>query len=165
LILTGVFHCDLKPENILLAEPYYSSINIQGDIYPILVPNTSYVKIVDFGTAVHISQDRPAIVVSRSYRPVEVVLGIGWDQTVDIWSIGCIIMELFTGRRLFNVSNGTDQEHLQLMEALLGPIPQTLLNAPVIYSQTAAKYVKNNNNSISLYYNISPLSSLSQTDA
>src|SRR4051812_37430012 len=79
-------------------------------------------------------------------------------------------MELYTGRRLFNVNNGTDQEHLQLMEALLGPIPSSMIFSPVIYPATAANYTSPNKFSIShlaqqsAYY-ISPLQALAQTDA
>lgn len=147
----GVQHGDVKPENILLAEPHYTQVPYKDS--SIWIPNNSNIRIVDFGTAVHISQDKPAIVVSRSYRPPEVVLGIGWDAAVDLWAIGCVIMELYTGRRLFNVANGSDCEHLQMMEAMLGPLPKSMLNAPVVYPQTAATYsspasspVSNSNN-------------------
>eukprot|EP00960_Hanusia_phi_P049052 759328-Hanusia_phi.AAC.2 len=37
-------------------------------------------------------------VQSRSYRAPEVILGLPYDQQIDMWSLGCILAELWTGR-------------------------------------------------------------------
>jgi serine/threonine protein kinase len=42
---------------------------------------------------------------SRSYRAPEVITGVAYDQKVDVWSLGCILAELATGRVLFQVTN------------------------------------------------------------
>lgn len=34
---------------------------------------------------------------SRSYRAPEVILGIPYDFKIDVWSVGCVVAELFTG--------------------------------------------------------------------
>jgi len=133
LHVLSVIHADLKPENILLADSTYSLVTI-GEV-TFNVPLSTSIRLVDFGTAVYDTQnDKPAIVVSRSYRPPEVVLGTGWSFGVDLWSVGCIMMELYTGHRLFNIGNGTDVDHLRLMEQLLGPIPVYLQTKPRIYN-------------------------------
>jgi hypothetical protein len=51
--------------------------------------------------------------------------GLGWDEKSDIWSIGCIMAELFTGELLFGTHE--DIEHLALMEKILGnKLPKVL---------------------------------------
>jgi len=55
-------------------------------------------------------------------------LGVGWSYPSDMWSIGCILAELFTGQLLFNTHQ--DLEHLALMEKILeSTLPATLTNA------------------------------------
>jgi serine/threonine protein kinase len=77
-------HCDLKPENILIKS--YSR---------------SEVKVIDFGSSCFITDQLSSYVQSRSYRAPEVVLGHSYDARIDIWSLGCILAELWTGRVLF----------------------------------------------------------------
>jgi len=35
---------------------------------------------------------------SRFYRAPEIILGIPYTPAIDMWSFGCILVELFTGR-------------------------------------------------------------------
>jgi len=76
----GLIHCDLKPENILIKS--YSRCEI---------------KIIDFGSSCFTTDHLSSYVQSRSYRAPEVILGMPYDQRIDIWSLGCIIAELWTG--------------------------------------------------------------------
>lgn len=39
--------------------------------------------------------------VSRFYRAPEIILGMPYDYAVDMWSIGCTLYELYTGKILF----------------------------------------------------------------
>lgn len=48
-------------------------------------------------------------VVTRYYRAPEVILGMGYQENVDIWSVGCIMGELIRGRVLFPGSDHIDQ--------------------------------------------------------
>ena len=48
-------------------------------------------------------QHHTSVVCTRHYRPPEVVLGLGWSYPCDIWSVGCILMEMYTGEALFQV--------------------------------------------------------------
>ena len=64
----------------------------------------------------------------RHYRPPEVVLGLGWSYPCDIWSIGCIILEMYTGEALFQTHDNL--EHMALMEAVLDKsIPKDLIRS------------------------------------
>lgn len=85
-------------------------------------------RLVDFGGATW--RDEPtegSIVCTRQYRPPEVTLGIGWGHPVDMWSMGCILTELWTGELLFQTHD--EVEHLALMERLLGALPPHMLRA------------------------------------
>uniref|UniRef100_A0A804Q3Q2 Protein kinase domain-containing protein n=1 Tax=Zea mays TaxID=4577 RepID=A0A804Q3Q2_MAIZE len=76
----NIVHCDLKPENILLKS--YSRCEI---------------KVIDLGSSCFLSDNLNLYVQSRSYRSPEVILGLPYDQKIDIWSLGCILAELYTG--------------------------------------------------------------------
>ena len=52
---------------------------------------------------------------------------------MDVWAIGCVLMELYTGQRLFNIGQGGDDTHIRQMQQLLGPVPQSVLSLPRIY--------------------------------
>jgi len=60
------------------------------------------VKIIDFGSSCFTSDHLSYYVQSRSYRAPEVILGYPYDQKIDIWSLGCILAELWTGKVLFH---------------------------------------------------------------
>ena len=48
-------------------------------------------------------------------------LELGWSQPCDVWSVGCIMFELYLGFTLFQTHD--NREHLAMMEKILGPIP------------------------------------------
>ncbi|KAF1322401.1 Cmgc/dyrk protein kinase, partial [Globisporangium splendens] len=104
----GIVHCDLKPENILI-----SSFN------------ECRIKVIDFGSACFVTDELTSYVQSRSYRAPEVILGLSYDQKIDVWSFGCVLAELFTGEVLFK--NDSEQTLLARIIAAVGPIPSTLL--------------------------------------
>ena len=61
-------------------------------------------------------------VVTRYYRAPEVILGIGYDANVDVWSIGCIFAELLRGRVLFPGTDHIDQ-WTKIVEIVGSPSP------------------------------------------
>jgi len=92
-----IIHRDLKPSNIL-------------------VTDTLQVKIADFGISKSIGiPHRPHTVdiVTLHYRAPELILGENdYTTGVDMWSIGCIMYELYTKSVLFRGENGIDQLNL-----------------------------------------------------
>jgi dual-specificity kinase len=46
---------------------------------------------------------------------------MGWSFPCDAWSIGCILIEFYTGEALFQTHDNL--EHLAMMEMVLGPMP------------------------------------------
>jgi serine/threonine protein kinase len=57
--------------------------------------------VIDFGSSCFTHDHLSSYVQSRTYRAPEVVLGLPYDAKVDMWSLGCIMAELYTGKVLF----------------------------------------------------------------
>lgn len=80
---------------------------------------------IDFGSAIFDDGYHSSIVSTRHYRAPEIVLSIGWSFECDIWSLGCILVELITGDALFQTHENL--EHLAMMERVLGPLPSSIV--------------------------------------
>ncbi|CAN6585450.1 unnamed protein product [Malus baccata var. baccata] len=141
-----LIHTDLKPENILLVSQDYikvpdynksSSRSPKDSSYFKRVPKSSAIKVIDFGSTTYERQDQTYIVSTRHYRAPEVILGLGWTYPCDVWSIGCILVELCTGEALFQTHENL--EHLAMMERVLGSLPQHMLKRA---DRHAEKYVR-----------------------
>ncbi|XP_052463174.1 dual specificity tyrosine-phosphorylation-regulated kinase 1A-like [Carassius gibelio] len=104
----SIIHCDLKPENILLCNPKRSAI-----------------KIVDFGSSCQLGQRIYQYIQSRFYRSPEVLLGMPYDLAIDMWSLGCILVEMHTGEPLFSGANEVDQ--MNKIVEVLGVPPSHIL--------------------------------------
>lgn len=120
----ALVHTDLKPENVLLASGDYDRPPPDGPRAPARVPKRSEVRVIDFGSATFDDAHHSAVVSTRHYRAPEVILGLGWSYPADLWSAGCILVELATGDALFQTHENL--EHLAMMEAVLGPVPPPL---------------------------------------
>jgi len=134
-------HTDLKPENILLssreparASPFPREAFAQAkrsqsrsrSSRQYLRPASSEIKLIDFGNATYEDAHHSSIINTRQYRAPEVYLKLNWNERSDIWSIGCILMELYIGELLFNTHD--DLEHLVLMEHVVELLPHRLLS-------------------------------------
>ncbi|UYV81688.1 CLK2 [Cordylochernes scorpioides] len=117
-------HTDLKPENILFVNSEYdTSYNSKKKRDLRRVKNTQ-IKLIDFGSATFDHEHHSTIVSTRHYRAPEVILELGWNQACDVWSIGCILFELYLGITMFQTHD--NKEHLAMMERILGPIPHRM---------------------------------------
>lgn len=115
-----IIHRDLKPSNLAVNED-------------------CELKILDFGLARHTDDEMTGYVATRWYRAPEIMLNwMHYNQTVDIWSVGCIMAELLTGRTLFPGTDHIDQ--LKLILRLVGtPGPELLKK---ISSESARNYIQ-----------------------
>jgi dual specificity tyrosine-phosphorylation-regulated kinase 2/3/4 len=104
----GIIHCDLKPENILLK-----------------AENKSGIKIIDLGSGCFESEQIYTYIQSRFYRAPEIILGMPYTSAIDIWSMGCILMELYLGYPLFPGEN--EQEQMLMFMEVLGVPPPSLI--------------------------------------
>lgn len=74
------------------------------------------IRLIDFGSATFDDEYHSSVVSTRHYRAPEIILNLGWSFPCDIWSIGCILVEFFTGDALFQTHDNL--EHLAMMEAV-----------------------------------------------
>ncbi|UZJ56539.1 hypothetical protein CBS101457_005859 [Exobasidium rhododendri] len=96
-----IMHADIKPDNILVNE------------------NKTILKMCDLGSASTLAEmEITPYLVSRFYRAPEIILGLPYDCSLDMWSIGCTLYELYSGRILF--PGKTNNHMLLLMQELKG---------------------------------------------
>jgi len=103
-----IIHCDLKPENILLQTTSKSDI-----------------KLIDFGSSCFDHERVFTYIQSRFYRSPEVILGIPYSASIDMWSFACILAELYQGYPLFPGEN--EQEQFQCIMEVLGVPPHDVI--------------------------------------
>ncbi|RMZ83992.1 hypothetical protein DV737_g1266, partial [Chaetothyriales sp. CBS 132003] len=101
----GVLHRDIKAANILIS-------------------STGQVKYADFGLARTYSKNRQLDYTNRVitiwYRPPELVLGeTQYGPAVDVWSLACVFMEMFTRKAVFP-GDGSELSQLDKIYTVLG---------------------------------------------
>ncbi|VEN44410.1 unnamed protein product [Callosobruchus maculatus] len=114
-------HTDLKPENILFVDSDYDLVYNSKKRREVKRVKSTDVRLIDFGSATFDHEHHSTIVSTRHYRAPEVILELGWSQPCDVWSIGCILFELYLGITLFQTHD--NREHLAMMQRILGEIP------------------------------------------
>ena len=117
----GLIHTDLKIENILLLTDKEVTYRSQR------IPESTRIKLIDFGGSCYDYDKKSSIVNTRQYRAPEVILGVGWSMPSDMWSLGCILGELYLGELLFPTHN--NEEHLALIERVIGYFPHRMVDA------------------------------------
>ncbi|KAB5523022.1 kinase-like domain-containing protein [Coniochaeta sp. 2T2.1] len=151
----NLIHTDLKPENILLCHSDYqtftynrripsSSGTVQRQANQRRVLLDTEIRLIDFGSATFQDEYHSSVVSTRHYRAPEIILGLGWSYSCDIWSIGCILVEFFTGDALFQTHENL--EHLAMMEQVVGSGIDTQLVSQV------NRMTRNGGNSASKYF-------------
>lgn len=105
----GIVHADVKPDNVLVSK------------------DRSRVVLADFGSALFLGGDNEVTpyLVSRFYRAPEIILGLRYSYPCDVWSLGCLLFELYTGRVAF--PRKTNNEMLAMFQSLKGPIPKKMV--------------------------------------
>ncbi len=86
-------HCDVKPDNFLLDE-------------------VGQLKLIDFAIAQKVKKGigrllagKSAVQGTRSYMAPEQIRGANIDPRTDVYSLGCVLFELFAGRTPFTANN------------------------------------------------------------
>ena len=137
---SGIAHRDIKPESESFASRQWAWMLILVDI---LLDHNGIIKYVDFGAAkviarqgrtlaadLHATKPNKSMTGTPMYMSPEVIKGEnpGRAGSVDIWSLGCVILEMATGRRpwanldnewaiMYNIAQGNPpqlptQDHL-----------------------------------------------------
>ncbi|KAJ4523061.1 hypothetical protein HRR75_001459 [Exophiala dermatitidis] len=150
----GVVHTDLSPNNILLG--IRDDDDAIAKVERAEQENPSARKVLPDGRVIHLSYTMPLTdgepmitdfgaarlgepgkkqkfvgdVMPGFYRAPEIILGMEWDDKIDIWAVGLMMWDLLEGHRLFRaVKDGylDDELHLAEMVALMGPPPKEAL--------------------------------------
>ncbi|XP_041967391.1 homeodomain-interacting protein kinase 3a isoform X1 [Alosa sapidissima] len=109
----GLIHADLKPENIMLVDP---------------VRQPYKVKVIDFGSASHVSKAVCSTYLqSRYYRAPEIILGLPFCEAIDMWSLGCVMAELFLGWPLY--PGALEYDQIRYISQTQGVPGEHLLNS------------------------------------
>lgn len=107
---------------------------VHRDVTPknIIMTNEGVPKVVDFGiafSAVRNFRTATGMIKGKiAYMAPEYLRGLPWDHRIDIWSLGIVLWELLTGRRLFSSISQT-----RTIQAILSaPVPSPSLLRPEI---------------------------------
>uniref|UniRef100_A0AAY5K0E6 Protein kinase domain-containing protein n=1 Tax=Esox lucius TaxID=8010 RepID=A0AAY5K0E6_ESOLU len=93
----AIIHADLKPENVMVVDHCRHPFRV---------------KLIDFGSASILNEVRfvkEPYIQSRFYRSPEILLGLPFCEKVDMWSLGCVMAELFLGWPLYPGDSEFDQ--------------------------------------------------------
>ncbi|RAL06511.1 putative protein kinase [Aspergillus homomorphus CBS 101889] len=150
-----IVHTDLKSDNILMSlrdpsvlenvtwdevyEPLPQKhlddriIYLSRNYFGLEVGNLGRPVITDFGLAVDGSRIHNHVIQPDEYRAPEVIIGAGWDYSVDIWNLGVLIIDLVHGSGPFDAlqsdtSAFSNEKHLARIISVLGPPPMDLLH-------------------------------------
>ncbi|KAF5392383.1 hypothetical protein D9757_001502 [Collybiopsis confluens] len=129
----SLIHTDLKPENILLVHNDFTSVNVplpgkkNAPLKMKRILKSTDIRLIDFGSATFEKEYHSQVVSTRHYRAPEIILGLGWSFPCDVYSLGCILVEFYTGMALFQTHDNL--EHLAMMEMVMGKIPDRFARA------------------------------------
>jgi len=117
----GLVHRDLKPSNIFLCR-----IGLRVD----------FVKVLDFGLVKGLAAGDPTLTAPNvaagtpAFMAPEVALGEKADERSDVYSLGCVLYWLLTGRLVFDAPNAARLMHQHIRESVVPPSRRTELAIP-----------------------------------
>ncbi|KAI3564207.1 kinase-like domain-containing protein [Fusarium oxysporum f. sp. albedinis] len=131
LFTAVAFHADIKPDNLVLCDDAYRILSYNGEkpsschvrsaearsAEHNVLKNTE-VRLIDFGLSTFIDEPPLYFCSTPEFSAPETWLCQEASFSHDIWSIGCCLIEFFTGDVLFNTDDMT--EYLAMTEAITG---------------------------------------------
>lgn len=80
--------------------------------------------LIDFGESFKISDPPEDLGIPGPYRSPEVILEKTAGVGSDLWALGCTLFEIRTGRKIFRPFDDDDDEYLDAIVQVLGPLPE-----------------------------------------
>lgn len=114
----GMIHTDIKLENILLPVGF-------DPIAGFADTRKIDIRLIDFSSIAQTRRWNKYLVTTRAYRAPEIMMGLRWGFECDIWSLGCLFVELIFGKIVFD--SKSDIEHLFLIQHMIGPFPKWMV--------------------------------------
>uniref|UniRef100_A0A8C6T1Q8 Protein kinase domain-containing protein n=1 Tax=Neogobius melanostomus TaxID=47308 RepID=A0A8C6T1Q8_9GOBI len=124
----GVIHTDVKPDNVMYVDQQNEPFRV---------------KLIDFGVATLAERAKTGKIMQPiAYRAPEVTLGLPLSEAVDMWSLGCCLLEWYLSFLPFPADSPYD--HLKMITHLMGVphgelLKQAILKEVSEYTQTTGK--------------------------
>lgn len=99
----GYVHCDIKPDNILVC-------------------NDMDVKIADFGWAKRVQEPSPRGIIrgTLQYVAPESYLREEYESRVDVWALGCVVVEMASGKSAWKFRLAQGEEGIKQASLMIG---------------------------------------------
>lgn len=113
-------HTDVKCGNVMLRHGEFDFVPHPRHPSPAEAPKLRRpceAVLIDFGGVTAPGTESRSRVGARQVRAPEIMLNLAWDARADLWSLGCVLVNIYVGQRLFKVHD--DLEHLAMIERLL----------------------------------------------
>lgn len=131
----NIIHGDIKPENILFRNA-----------------NSWNIVLIDYGLSIKDNDNELYSIQSMWYRAPEIIFKIPYDFRIDLWSLGCVIYELYYGIAAFRAKkeinlleeiykklSAPSNEYLEYISIYLNQ-NNSVLNFNKIYKNLEKKY-------------------------
>ena len=139
-----IIHTDIKLENIMI-----NSCDINQ-----IIENNIQIKLIDFSLSIDKEEKETNTITylqSRYYRSIEVATRYKYDYPMDIWSVGCVLFELYTKNPLFPSDDELD--HFKMITETFGMPPKYMIESFKLYFEEI-KINKIRQNKYDMYYKI-----------
>ncbi|CAO4384311.1 unnamed protein product [Caenorhabditis nigoni] len=125
-----IYHLDLKCSNVVFTGSFAYSTKLDANRATIKMSHTD-VKVIDYGVAQFHSSSgsRPSFQLAQApeIRAPELFLGIPYNTKSDVWSMGCMILNMYSGSTPFPIQATQQHQFEQLMSTLQKTVPEKML--------------------------------------
>ena len=149
IFLKNIFLEQTLPSKTRIA--FLKKLNKENALNGPKIDNDIKIKLSDFNHVIKLNKKNKNIFLKskqkEEYLSPEILFGLNYDESIDIWALGCIIFELATGDSLFKVKRDANfslnENHILKFIEILGYIPKKLImkmKQPKIYFDMLEKF-------------------------